>query len=155
MRRRIQTLLLQQVASGRADEGRMLTHVRTGLLGLVLPLLGAAGLAAEGWTQLKPGMTAAETRALLGPPLLFSEGHGFAVWIYDHATEVVFYDRVIAWTAPGARTSPAKADEAWSFYQAAPGSVNVPIPVRQRASRGQETYFIPTTGSAFRYQVRR
>ncbi len=121
-------------------------------------LLGApaAAPAADGWARLKPGMSTDQTRNLLGEPILLSEGYGFAVWIYDHGTEVVFYDKVIAWTAPGPNGPVPSSGGQWGFYQAAPGSVAEARPVNQRAHRDQPAFFLPfTLTTAFRYQSRR
>lgn len=126
------------------------------LLWSVLLLLPFTGRAADGWAQLKRGMTADETRAALGKPLLSSEGYGFAVWIYDHGTEVVFYDRVIAWTLPHAGNAGGPKPEAWSFFQGSPGQVREPVNVR-RPARAEAVPLIlpPAEYSAFRFQPRR
>lgn len=108
-------------------------------------LLGApvAARAADGWAQLKRGMTADQARNLLGEPILLSEGYGFAIWIYDHGTEVVFYNQVIAWTAPGPGGPVPSTGGQWAFYQAEPGSVPAARPPSQRSSREQPAFFLP------------
>jgi len=52
----------------------------------------AAGLAraADGWTQLKPGMTSDQAIKFLGEPLMRTKARGFERWIYDGNGEVIF-----------------------------------------------------------------
>lgn len=126
------------------------------IIACFLLLFASTGRAADGWTQLKRGMTADETRAALGKPLLSSEGYGFAVWIYDHGTEVVFYDRVIAWTAPHAANAGGPKPEAWSFFQGSPGQVREPVIARRPARTMPATLILPPAEySSFRFQPRR
>ncbi|HWL15038.1 MAG TPA: hypothetical protein VNR00_05500 [Opitutus sp.] len=74
-------------------------------------VLGIAGLAnvspaAGGWPELKAGMTAQETAAALGEPLMRSQGRQFELWIYDSGAEVVcLRGVVVAWTAPAGITA--------------------------------------------------
>jgi len=69
--------------------------------------------AADRWAQLKIGMTAEETVAALGEPLIRSVGRGFELWIYDHRAEVIFYGPVIGWTAPGTGPQPGEVNDVW------------------------------------------
>jgi hypothetical protein len=48
-------------------------------------------------------MTDLEAEAVLEKPLLRSVGQDYAVWIYDHRAELVFYGPLVAWTAPSER----------------------------------------------------
>lgn len=139
-----------------SDVRRIMKRVCRVLFWSVLLVLPFTGRAADGWTQLKRGMTADETVAALGKPLLASEGYGFAVWIYDHGTEVVFYDRVIAWTAPHAANGPGPQPEAWSFFQGSPGQVREPVAARRPARAAAAPLILPPAGyAAFRFQPRR
>lgn len=73
--------------------------------GVVVSLLAAAAAAGasprERWTQLKAGMTAEETAAAIGKPLIRTSGRGYELWIYDSCAEVLFqHGPVAAWTVP-------------------------------------------------------
>lgn len=66
-------------------------------------LAGAAAAASprEKWTQLKSGMSAEETAAVIGRPLIRTSGRGYELWIYDSCAEVLFqHGPVAAWTVP-------------------------------------------------------
>lgn len=66
-----------------------------------LLLLTAAVHGADGWAQLKAGMTRAEMATTLGEPLMRSSGRQFELCIYDAGAEVLCYrGTVVAWTAP-------------------------------------------------------
>lgn len=119
-------------------------------LGSSIPALGA-----DGWGQLKLGMTAEDAEAVLGAPLIRNQGKGFEKWVYDGRAEVLFYGGVIAWTAPGATSAAHSPVEVWQFYQAIPDRPRDPIPLRlapppppQAAPAGQDF------GSSFRYRQR-
>ena len=60
------------------------------------------------WDQLRIGMTEVEAEAILGAPLLRSVGQDFAVWIYNHRAELVFYGPLIAWSAPREGKAPGR-----------------------------------------------
>ncbi len=61
----------------------------------------AAVRGADGWSQLKAGMTRVEMTQALGEPLMRSNGRQFELCIYDAGAEVVCYrGTVVAWTAP-------------------------------------------------------
>ena len=60
------------------------------------------------WDQLRIGMTEVEAEAILGAPLLRSVGQDFAVWIYNHRAELVFYGPLIAWSAPREGKDPGR-----------------------------------------------
>ena len=72
------------------------------ILLIYLSLLTAGlGSTIRGWGSIRSGMTAVEVSTVIGAPLLQNNGHGFAVWLYDGKSEVVFYRGVVmAWTAP-------------------------------------------------------
>jgi hypothetical protein len=79
------------------------------ILGLycVVTLFAVSSHAAEGWAQLKSGMSRADTATALGDPLLRNIGRGFEVWLYDGGAEVLcFQGMVVAWTAPVGVESP-------------------------------------------------
>jgi len=68
----------------------------------------------ENWAQLKLGMTAEETLATLGRPILKSVGNGFEVWIYNNGSEVVLFGSLIGWTAPSAAKLSERSSDIWS-----------------------------------------
>lgn len=72
------------------------------ILATWMAVWGVQGLsAADAWTQVKAGMTKAETLATLGQPLITSKGRQFELWIYDSGAEVVcLRGSVVAWTPP-------------------------------------------------------
>ena len=53
-------------------------------------------------------MTEVEAEAILGAPLLRSVGQDFAVWIYNHRAELVFYGSLIARPAPREGKDPGR-----------------------------------------------
>ncbi len=125
------------------------------LLALLSLLLPGMARGADGWTQLKLGMTAEQAVATLGAPLFRSEGRGFELWIYDGRAEVVMYGGVIAWTAPASSPDAAAPVEVWEFYQATPNRLKDPIPPRKPTLRLQPYEPVPyDPGSGFRYQQR-
>ncbi len=78
------------------------------LLVCLVLLTSGFGSAIFGWSSLKPGMTPQEVSAVIGKPILQTQGHGFEIWIYDHQAEVVFHGGlVMGWTAP-VQTHPLK-----------------------------------------------
>ena len=123
----------------------------------LLPLLACLPVLAGGaerWADVKPGMSADETTTALGRPLIRNGGKGFELWIYDQGAEVVFYGGVIAWTVPAGSKVPNSANEAWTFYQAAPDQVALPFP--------KQRFFLPVpalrpkdTGVAASYRFAR
>jgi hypothetical protein len=84
---------------------------------LIIALLTACAVhGADGWAQLKGGMSRADAIAVLGVPLVESRGREFAVAIYDERAEVIFVDdRVIDWTAPGAKPGVNTHAANWHF----------------------------------------
>jgi hypothetical protein len=65
-------------------------------------LVVAAGVArgADGWTQLRPGMTSAEALKFIGEPLMRTKARGVERWIYDGNGEAVFFrGPLMSWTA--------------------------------------------------------
>jgi hypothetical protein len=118
-------------------------------------LLPGLARAADGWAQLKLGMTAEQAEAALGAPLFRNEGRGFELWIYDGRAEVVMYGGVIAWTAPATSTAARSSPQTWEFFQATPNRPRDPIPLRRIAPNLQDYPPIPYDGgSAFRYRQR-
>jgi hypothetical protein len=70
-------------------------------LAALFVLIAGVSHAADGWSQLKVGMTRNQTVAAVGPSLFSNSGRGFAVEIYDNRAEVVYVGgRVASWTAP-------------------------------------------------------
>ncbi len=65
------------------------------------------------WDHLRIGMTEVEAEAILGAPLLRSVGQDFAVWIYNHRAELVFYGPLIAWSAPREGNTPGRVVDVW------------------------------------------
>lgn len=111
-------------------------------LAVLSSLLPVASWATTGWSELKPGMTRAETTAVLGTELVGSRGRGFEVGIYEGRAEVVFLNgQLVAWTAPANTAAPAAPASAWQFDQAArvrsvgPG-VSRPIPASTTTRQG-------------------
>jgi hypothetical protein len=125
-------------------------------LPLAFVSLLTSGLAAGagGWTHLKKGMTADETLAALGRPLIQMAGRGFEVWIYDSKAEVVFHQGpVIAWTVP----TPDPVSEARPIELDLPLGSPTRLPLYQGAPSHQnpETQGNPALPSMhFRYRQR-
>jgi hypothetical protein len=86
------------------------------LFRLTLVFAGVVGSsrAADGWQQLKVGMTRSEATAVLGHALLTNQARGFTVQIYDAGAEVVLvHGRVASWTAPAGSRSVAPEFHPW------------------------------------------
>jgi hypothetical protein len=83
---------------------------------LGLLLLGSLPAAQEPWAQLKVGMGAADTAALLGHPIFHRQGHGFTTWTYDRGGEVLLHANgtVIGWTAPKTARVAVRSRDIWS-----------------------------------------
>jgi hypothetical protein len=91
------------------------TLLRAAAIVLVVPV---SGWAAEGWANLKAGMTRNEAVAVLGTELVASRGRGFEVAIYDDRAEVVFlHGKVVAWTAPVSIQAAPAPSAVWQFDQ--------------------------------------
>jgi hypothetical protein len=87
-------------------------------LAVLSTLLPVAGWATTGWSELKAGMTRAETTAVLGTEMVGSRGRGFEVAIYEGRAEVVFLNgQLVAWTPPANTAAPAAPVSAWQFDQ--------------------------------------
>jgi hypothetical protein len=81
-------------------------------------LVSSLGAAADGWSQLKAGMSRSETIAVLGTELVASSGRGFQIAIYDNRAETVFLNgQLVAWTAPVTSHAPTASVDAWQFDQ--------------------------------------
>lgn len=108
--------------------------------GLLLAGLSLGGLqAADGWSQLKAGMTRGETTAVLGTELVASRGRGFEVAIYDGRAEVVYLNgQLVSWTAPVTSDAPVAPLDSWQFDQ-----VSRARGAAQAASRAAETSAAP------------
>lgn len=79
-----------------------------------LVLLGPAAIRAEAdWSQLRIGLTADETIAALGRPMLRTTGRGFETWTYDNGAEVLLYDSVVGWTKPAGLAAADRSDDVW------------------------------------------
>lgn len=84
------------------------------MLGLLMP----AGLCAQEWEKLKPGMSRDEAAGFIGRALISSAGRGFEVAIYDHRAELVFLDgMLVTWTAPAASSAAPAPANTWRFEQ--------------------------------------
>ena len=110
---------------------------RTCGLGLLFP----AVLAANGWEQLKPGMSREEVHTVVGTALITSAGRGFEVAVYDERGELVYLEgRLVAWTAPVSRPAPPAPLNTWQFNQIRtrplPASSVPPALARPPVSRG-------------------
>lgn len=83
-------------------------------LGLIFP----AALLANGWDQLKPGMSRDEASTVVGTALITSVGRGFEVAVYDERAELVYLEgRLVAWTSPASRPVPPAPLHTWQFNQ--------------------------------------
>ena len=67
----------------------------------------------DDWSDLKLGMTAEETIATLGRPLLRTTGRGFETWIYDNGAEVLLYGSLVGWTAPASARVVERSVDVW------------------------------------------
>ncbi|MBI2518568.1 MAG: hypothetical protein HYV95_16960 [Opitutae bacterium] len=84
------------------------------------------------WAQLRRGMSAADTAATLGAPLVRTTGHGFELWIYNSHAEVVFYKGpVMAWTEP----VPDPVSDAKPLEQDLPIGPSIRLPPHPAAKR--------------------
>lgn len=101
---------------------------------ILLLLLSGATLPAADWSKLKLGMSALETSAILGEPLMRTAGQGFEVWIYDDQAEVVFYGPVVGWTTPRTIRLTISSHDVWSA-SSAPGQSAQVLPRPQPASQ--------------------
>ena len=111
--------------------------------------------AADRWAQLKLGMTAEETVAALGEPLIRTVGRGFELWVYDDRAEVLFYGPVIGWTTPGVGPKAGEAHDIWqSDHTGVPTPTflsQLPRPVIKKSPFGQNKpavvyVWLPTGG---------
>ena len=118
------------------------------LIGFLL-LLESAHAAAD-WTQLREGMTRADTSRLLGEPLLRLKARGVERWIYDGSGEVVFYDGPVrAWTvAKPSAASQAKPVESDVMFR--PARTQRLLPIETPAPAYAEPAAVD--GSRFRYR---
>lgn len=66
------------------------------------------------WSDLTLGMSAEETVATLGPPMMRCQGRGFERWTYDDGAEALFYGTLIGWTAPGSGPATSRSLDVWS-----------------------------------------
>jgi hypothetical protein len=107
-------------------------YVRALTLLLLTAVLTEPLRGADGWLNLKLGMSGSEVEAALGTPLVRSEGRGFEVWTYDDASEVVFYGRMIAWTSPASSAAPKYVMADWQFTQGLAERLVLPKPPRRR-----------------------
>ncbi len=131
--------------------------MKSGAMRLILVFCFLSPLAVRGqsaWDQLRIGMTEVEAEAILGKPLLRSAGQDFAVWIYNHRAELVFYGPLIAWSAPREGTTPGRVVDVW---QAPPvgealAVTFLPKPVRYLPAAERRAPIVPAVWrSAFRY----
>jgi hypothetical protein len=85
----------------------------TRLLGLLLALAPVVTRGADPWSRLKLGMTAEETTAVLGVPLVRTSGRGFEIWSYDNGAEALLYGSLIGWTASGSSSVADRSVDIW------------------------------------------
>jgi hypothetical protein len=83
------------------------------LVGLLLALSPVPARGADAWARLRLGMTADETEALLGTPLIRTSGHGFELWTYDNGAEVLLYGSLIGWTNSGSTSVATRSFDIW------------------------------------------
>lgn len=88
---------------------------------LLLLLLSGSATAAD-WSRMKFGLTAVETAACLGEPLMRTSGQGFEVWIYDAQAEVIFYGAVVGWTSPRTAQGRGQSYDVWQEAQTGPST---------------------------------
>lgn len=88
------------------------------LLGLPLALAPVATRGAEAWKHLKLGMTADETVAVLGVPLIRTAGNGFELWTYDNGAEALLFGSLIGWTASGSANVAERSFDIWRARRA-------------------------------------
>lgn len=88
------------------------------LLGLLLALAPVATRGADAWARLKLGMTADETTAVLGAPLIRTAGHGFELWTYDNGAEALLFGSLIGWTASGSASVAERSFDIWRARRA-------------------------------------
>lgn len=115
------------------------------LISLLAPWSVRAGAA---WAELRIGMTELEAEATLGKPLLRSVGRDYAVWIYDHRAELVFYGPLIAWTAPSERGVPGRSVDVWQRPVSGVGvePVFLPKPERYKPTQGRRAPVVRRSG---------
>ena len=90
---------------------------------LILALKPLSG--AEGWAQLKVGMSVDEAMEALGDPLMKTSGRGFELWVYDNHAEVLFYGGpLVGWTTPSKGKAKGHAVDVW---QRKPGTSETPL----------------------------
>jgi hypothetical protein len=121
------------------------------LFSLLAPWSARAGAA---WNELRIGMTDLEAEAIIGKPLLRSVGQDYAVWIYDHRAELVFYGPLIAWTAPSERGVLGRSVDVWQKPVGAVGAepTFLPKPARYKPAEVRRAPVVPAEWrSAFRY----
>jgi hypothetical protein len=121
------------------------------LLLLLAPWSVRAGSA---WDELRIGMTGLEAEATLGKPLLRSVGQDYAVWIYDHRAELVFYGPLIAWSAPSERGVTGRRVDVWQrpVGVAKIEPIFLPKPARYKPAEVRRAPVVPAVWrSAFRF----
>jgi hypothetical protein len=84
---------------------------------VILFIGSSVSFAADGWSQLRVGMTRGEASAVLGQALLTTQARGFTIEIYDQGAEVLLIrGRVAGWTAPATVLGGASTRvDAWQF----------------------------------------
>jgi hypothetical protein len=115
-------------------------------------VLGSAR-AADGWSKMKAGMSADETAAALGMPLLRTANRGYQLWTYSDKAEVVFYrGPVVAWTVPVRNEAASKRPVAMdvTVLPGAPLLRTAPVGPRSVLDRAYAAF--PET--RFRYNTR-
>lgn len=91
---------------------------------------------ADGWAQLKVGMSSDEATEALGLPLMKTSARGFDLWIYDHNAEVLFFGGpLVGWTTPCDLKVASLTVDVW---QRPPGSTKPPSFILPRFTKRVE-----------------
>lgn len=98
-------------------------------------------------------MTADETLATLGAPLLRTSGNGFELWTYDRQAEVVFYGDLVGWTSPATNTENPKPVDVWQAKSIDPYALiwRLPPPGRRPKDKEKESASRSASGQWFRF----
>ena len=114
-----------------------------------LILLGSVHAAAD-WTQMRAGLTSAETSRILGQPLLRLKGRGVERWIYDGSGEVVFYDGPVRFWTPATPSAESAAKPVESDVMFRPARAQRLLPVQTPAPVASE----PAVSDSPRFRYR-
>ena len=105
-------------------------------LGLLVIFTTGSLRGADGWAQLKVGMSTEEAEVALGLPLLKTSARGFDLWIYDNNAEALFFGGpLVGWTTPSDLKVAKRTVDVW---QRAPGGPTYPTFVLPRYTKRVE-----------------